>query len=297
MISRFKTSKDRMKTSLESAPATEYLVDNVTRREPDPLCVQCEEKGCQEGRLVTDYKQSYNGQRVRLVGRNWTEAMKNKVGLVEGFQDHYLRLRWLLAGKLGRKEKKFKLSRVENKVKRFQFQFCCQKDPRHVLFSECCAGKVCPGGPLVTHFESDFVGRQVRYCGETGVGRTWPEQRKQRVLTVEGYENGFLKLKWKGDDLVKKFKLINNSRASGPEFQFRFSCPEDQLNTVEPLVFLSDPQAEILDIDSSSDSETETDTETDSFSHCKLGSEEEGSHVLELNFNSNRAEAGLMKGL
>ena len=141
MISRFKTPQDRMKTSLESAPAPEYLVKNVTRREPDPLCVQCEEKGCQEGRLVTDYKQSYIGLRVRLVGRNWTEDMKNKVGVVEGFQDHYLRLRWLVAGKLGRKEKKFKLSRVENKVERFQFQFCCQKDPRHVLFSECCAGK------------------------------------------------------------------------------------------------------------------------------------------------------------
>ena len=279
-----------MKTSVEVAPATEYLVEDVTRTETD-LCVHCEEKSCQEGRLLTDYKQSYNGQRVRLVGENWSEDMKNKVGVVEGFQDHYLRLRWLLAGKLGGKERKFKLSRVENKVARFQFQFCCQKDPRHLLFSECCAGKDCRGGPLVTHFEPDFVGRQVRYCGETGVGKPWPEQRRQRVLTVVGFENGFLKLKWKGEHLVKKFKLINNSRASGAEYQFRFSCNEEQLNTGEPLVFLSDPRAEIVDMDSS------TETVTESFSDCKVAPEEEGSHILELNFHRNLAEAGLLKGL
>ena len=91
--------KDRMKASVDVAPATEYLVEDVKRTETD-LCVHCEEKSCQEGRLLTDYKQSYNGQRVRLVGENWSEDMKNKVGVVVGFQDHYLRLRWLQAGKL-----------------------------------------------------------------------------------------------------------------------------------------------------------------------------------------------------
>ena len=90
---------------------------------------------------------------------------------------------------------------------------------------------------------------------------------------------------------MKKFKLINNSRASGAEYQFRFSCNEEQLNTGEPLVFLSDPRAEIVDMDSS------TETVTESFSDCKVAPEEEGSHILELNFHRNLAEAGLFKGL
>ena len=97
--------------------------------------------------------------------------MKNKVGVVEGFQDHYLRLRWLLAGKLGGKERKFKLSRVENKVARFQFQFCCQKDPRHLLFSECCAGKDCRGGPLVTLWADKSGTAERRELGNPGQSR------------------------------------------------------------------------------------------------------------------------------
>ena len=93
--------------------------------------------------------------------------------------------------------------------------------------SKCCQDSDCLGGQLVTHFQSSFLGLGVRYCGgQTGVGKTWTEGRRMAVGVLVGYEGEFLKLTWEGEAKVKKFVLIKQSDA-GPEYQFKFCCPEE----------------------------------------------------------------------
>ena len=67
----------------------------------------------------------------------------------------------------------------------------------------------------MTHFEESYVGRQVLYCGVSGVGKNWSEERKKRVLVIYGFENGYLQLKWRGEEFLKHFILVNQ-KSTGP---------------------------------------------------------------------------------
>ena len=77
------------------------------------------------------------------------------------------------------------------------------------------------GVKFVTHYSEKIIGRRVQYCGETGVGKDWPEETRKRVGVIQGFDKGYLHIKWEGEENVKKFVLILH-RESGPEYQFKF---------------------------------------------------------------------------
>ena len=79
----------------------------------------------------------------------------------------------------------------------------------------------------MTRFEESYVGRQVRYCGVSGVASSWSEERKKRVGLIEGYRNGYRQVKWRGEKTVKKFILVYRT-STGAEYQFRFPNPRSK---------------------------------------------------------------------
>ena len=237
------------------------VIDSSDSQINPVVCSFCQEKSCPQGKPVTHFRESYVGKRVRLIGSNWTEDMKNRVGVVEGFEEGFLRLKWFGAGKV----KKFWLILARGNAAEFQFQFCCDlhplqppsetsrtpsvysipsipdsKDVSSMSPDSCCNKKDCRGGPYLTHYEESYVGRQVRYCGVRGVLNNLSEEKKKRVGIIEGFEKSYLKLKWKGENTVKKFILVN----PGPDYQFRFTCsdeepPSHQINKLSQSVTVS----------------------------------------------------------
>ena len=201
-------------------------------------CVNCQKEGCLRGKYLINFQKSFIGRKVRLVGSNWSEEMKSRIGMVEGFEDGFLRLQWFGKGKV----KKIWPVVERNQVGEFQFQFCCDEDPsfRTISPQPTSTPTATPPpssarvgrylGQFVTHYEDSYIGLTVRYCGVSGVGKNWTEERKNRVGVIEGFESGYLQLKWTGEEKIKKF-LLTNSTDSGLEYQFRFCERETQ--TVE----------------------------------------------------------------
>ena len=231
------------------------------------LCRQCQKKECLQGRFLTHFKESYSGSKVKVVGDNWSEEMKSKVGVVEGFQDGFLLVKWV--GKT--KAKKYWLIRQKGDVGEFQFQFCCnfeasdqcdspvsERLPSPSLSSISSISQI-PStsttslvsslppsnlqsiddnlvGQFVTHYEKKYKGMTVKYCGVSGVGKNWSEAKRRRVGVIEGFQAGYLLLKWAGEEKVKKF-LLSNSNAAGVEYQFKFcenENPDSNLQVASP---------------------------------------------------------------
>ena len=199
-------------------------------------CVNCQREGCLKGKYLINFQKPFIGRKVRLVGSNWSEEMKSRIGLVEGFGDGFLRLQWFGKGKV----KKFWPVVERNQVGEFQFQFCCDEDPSFRTISPEPSSPPTPTPPpsssarvgrfvgqFVTHYEDSYIGLTVRYCGVSGVGKNWTEEKKSRVGVIEGFESGYLQLKWTGEEKIKKF-LLTNSTDSGLEYQFRFCEHESQ---------------------------------------------------------------------
>ena len=212
------------------AESDNSLVGQTTpSKVPSSNC--CQDSDCRGGQFVTHFQSSFRGLEVQYcggqtgVGKSWTQERKKTVGVIDGYERGFLKLIWRGEEKV----KKFQLilSR-DDSVGYFQFQFCCkhydtpQVKKLPVVSSSKSSKKFGLDGKFVTHFSESIKGKRVRYCGETGVGKNWSEERKKRVGIIEGFQDGYLKLKWEGEQNVKKFLLVIQ-REVGPEYQFKFS--------------------------------------------------------------------------
>ena len=173
------------------------------------------------------------GRRVRLVGNIWQEEFKRRVGVVEGFSEGLLHVKWVGEERL----RKFPLISPKHDIGEFQFQFCCEQDDDTSSLSEnsncdyevdenilktlpsfCCdPSDNCRGGQFVTHYEKSFLGLTVRHSRDTGLGTA--------VILGEEEETLKLKLKFWGENIIKKKRITKFVKGGEfAEYLFKFLC-------------------------------------------------------------------------
>lgn len=203
------------------------------------------------------------------VGRTWSPEMKDGVGVILGYDRGYLLLKW--CGEEIVRKVLFIIA--EGDIGKYQFEYCdvdadqfplmevitavtippVSEDSRTPSQCDSCQDEYCPEGKFLTHYEDSYIGMRVRFCGEM----------KKRVGVVKGYERSRLKVQWQGSQEVKKYNFINH-REDFAKIQFKFCChsepfvypestkpveeEEEDKADDEPLVLLSDPTAEIIDV-------------------------------------------------